>query len=70
MTYGLGCYNYSRTVTVGTVIVISQLPISKWHDYINEPTKADAILDGMTANAHRDDLKGESMRSKNASQLE
>jgi DNA replication protein DnaC len=50
-----------------SVIVVSQLPVSKWHEYINEPTVADAILDRMTANAHRVDLKGESMRRKNDS---
>lgn len=53
-----------------SVIVVSQLPVSKWHEYINEPTVADAILDRMTANAHRVDLKGESMRRKNASKSE
>ena len=26
-------------------IITSQLPVSKWYDYINEPTLADAILD-------------------------
>ena len=47
-----------------SIIVVSQLPVSKWHDYINEPTMADAILDRLTANAHRVELKGESMRRK------
>jgi DNA replication protein DnaC len=47
-----------------SVIVISQLPVSKWHEYINEHTMADAILDRLTANAHRVELKGESMRRK------
>ena len=32
---------------------------------INEPTIADAIMDRLTANAHRVELKGESMRQKN-----
>ena len=27
------------------VIVTSQLPVSKWYEYINEPTLADAIMD-------------------------
>lgn len=45
-------------------IVVSQLPISKWFDYLNEPTLADAILDRLTANAHRIDLKGNSKRIK------
>lgn len=47
-----------------SVIITSQLPVSKWYDYINEPTLADAILDRMTAKAHRIELKGESMRRK------
>lgn len=47
-----------------SVIVTSQLPVMKWYDYINEPTLADAILDRLTANANRIELKGESMRQK------
>ncbi len=47
-----------------SAIITSQLPVSKWHDYINEPTLADAILDRLTAKAHRIELKGESMRRK------
>ena len=48
-----------------SVIITSQLPVCKWYDYINEPTLADAIMDRLTANAHRVELKGESMRQKN-----
>lgn len=44
------------------VIVTSQLPVGKWYDYIKEPTLADAIMDRLTANAQRIELKGESMR--------
>lgn len=47
------------------MIVTSQLPVSKWYDYINEPTLADAIMDRLTANAVRIELKGDSMRRKN-----
>jgi DNA replication protein DnaC len=46
----------------GATIITSQLPVNKWYDYINEPTLADAILDRLTAHAHRIDLKGESLR--------
>lgn len=49
-----------------SVIVTSQLPVSKWYEYINDPTLADAIMDRMTANAQRIELKGESMRRKKA----
>lgn len=48
-----------------SVIVTSQLPISKWHEYISEPTLADAILDRLVSGAHRIELKGASMRMKN-----
>jgi DNA replication protein DnaC len=45
-------------------IVASQLPVEKWHTYINQPTMADAICDRLAANAIRIDLKGESLRKK------
>jgi DNA replication protein DnaC len=38
--------------------------VGKWHEYINEPTLADAILDRLIANNHRIELKGESLRKK------
>lgn len=47
-----------------SMIIASQLPVSKWYEYINDPTLADAIMDRLTANAHRIELKGESMRRK------
>jgi len=45
-----------------STIITSQLPISSWHDYLNDPTVADALLDRLLANAHRLELKGESLR--------
>ena len=47
-----------------SIIVTSQLPVAKWYKYINDPTLADAILDRLTANAHRIELKGESLIRK------
>jgi DNA replication protein DnaC len=47
-----------------SVIITSQLPITKWHEYIGESTIADAIMDRLAVNAHRIDLKGESLRKK------
>ncbi len=44
------------------IIVVSQLPVPQWHEYLNEPTLADAILDRLTANSHRIELQGNSMR--------
>jgi DNA replication protein DnaC len=48
----------------GATIVTSQLPVNKWHEYIKEPTLADAICDRLTANANKIELKGESLRKK------
>jgi DNA replication protein DnaC len=45
-----------------STIITAQLPVSSWHDMIGEPTIADAILDRIVHNAHRIDLKGDSMR--------
>lgn len=47
-----------------SVIISSQIPTSKWHDYIGETTIADAIMDRLAVNAHRFELKGESLRKK------
>jgi len=44
------------------IAVASQLPVAEWYNYLGEPTLADAILDRLTANAHRIELKGNSMR--------
>lgn len=49
-----------------SIIITSQLPIAKWYEYINDPTLADAIMDRLTANAQRIELKGESRRRKKA----
>ena len=51
---------YCRRAT----LIASQLPIGKWHESIAEPTLADAIMDRLLANAHRFELKGESLRKK------
>lgn len=47
-------------------LITSQLPTKNWHAYINEPTRADAILDRLVHNAYVIDLQGESMRKKRA----
>jgi len=48
----------------GSTLVASQLPIEKWFEIIGEPTIADAILDRLVHNAHKINLKGESMRKR------
>jgi DNA replication protein DnaC len=47
-----------------SIIITSQLPVYKWHEYIGDPTLADAIMDRMAVNAQRLELKGESLRKK------
>lgn len=49
-----------------STVLTSQLPVSKWHDYIGDPTVADAICDRLIHNAHRIELKGPSRRKENA----
>jgi DNA replication protein DnaC len=48
----------------GAMIITSQLPVASWYEVIGEKTVADAILDRLVHNAHRIELKGESMRRK------
>jgi DNA replication protein DnaC len=45
-----------------STIVTSQLPPAHWHDYLADPTLADAICDRLVNNAHRIVLKGPSRR--------
>lgn len=47
-----------------SLIITSQIPVSAWYDYIDEPTLADAIMDRLTAKCHRIELKGDSRRKK------
>jgi DNA replication protein DnaC len=47
-----------------SVIIASQIPTSQLYDYIGDSTIADAIMDRLAVNAHRFDLKGESLRKK------
>ena len=47
-----------------STIVTSQLPVSDWHEALGEPTIADAILDRLVHNAHRIELRGDSLRRR------
>ena len=47
-----------------STMVISQLPTEQWYVSIGDNTLADAILDRLMHNAHRLQLKGESMRKR------
>jgi len=45
-----------------STIVTSQVPVTHWHEHLNDATLADAILDRLLHNSIRFELKGESMR--------
>jgi len=42
--------------------ISTQVPMKSWFDAIGDPTIADAVLDRLIHNAHKINLKGESMR--------
>ena len=50
----------------GSLLITSQLPVDRWHDVIADPTFGDAILDRVIHNAHRLNLKGDSLRRRRA----
>jgi DNA replication protein DnaC len=56
---------YGRASTLLT----SQLPVSRWHDLVGEPTLADAILDRIVHHAQRLELKGDSLRKRQRAPL-
>lgn len=72
--FGIQSLNHDMKLTIlqiledrfacGATIITSQLPVNKWYEYIKEPTIADAICDRLTANAHKIELKGESLRPR------
>jgi DNA replication protein DnaC len=47
-----------------STLMTSQLPIKHWHEYIGEPTVADAVMDRLISQSHQLELKltGDSMR--------
>jgi len=51
---------YGRCSTV----VTSQLPVPKWHDWLGDPTLADAVLDRLVHNAYKLELRGSSRRKE------
>jgi DNA replication protein DnaC len=52
---------------LSSTVIVTQLPIDRWHDNIKEATIADAILDRLVHNAHKINLKGDSMRKLRSS---
>ena len=53
-----------------SILITSQVPVEQWHEIIGNPTLADAILDRLVHNAHRLQIKGESMRKTAAGKPE
>jgi DNA replication protein DnaC len=53
-----------------STILTSQLPVARWHEQIGDATIADGILDRLVHNAHRIELRGESMRKTKAKKPE
>ncbi len=49
-----------------STLLTSQVPTTKWHDYIGDPTVADAVCDRLLHNAHRIVLKGPSRRKEDS----
>ena len=49
---------------VRSLILTSQLPVTRWHEQIGDPTVAEGILDRLVHNARRIEMRGESMRKK------
>ena len=48
----------------GSLLITSQVPVNRWHEVIADPTLGDAILDRIVHNAHRIELKGDSLRRR------
>jgi len=53
-----------------STILTSQVPVANWHEQIGDATVADGILDRLVHNAHRLEMKGESMRKEKAVKTE
>jgi DNA replication protein DnaC len=51
-----------------STILTAQLPVARWHEQIGDPTAADGILDRLVHNAHRIEMRGDSMRKKRGTQ--
>lgn len=48
----------------GATIITSQLPVKDWHEYIGDPTIADAIMDRVLHVVHKIELDGPTMRKE------
>jgi DNA replication protein DnaC len=53
-----------------STLITSQLPVANWHEALNDPTMADAILDRVLHNAYKIELKGEESMRKIRSKID
>ncbi len=53
--------------SISSTIITTQVPVKNWIEHIGDPTLADAILDRLVHNAHKINLKGDSMRKIHSS---
>jgi len=51
-----------KRMRTGSLLITSQYPSEKWHSFFADPPIADAVLDRVVHQAHRIQMKGESMR--------
>jgi DNA replication protein DnaC len=54
---------------VRSTLLASQIPVAQWHDYLGDPTIADAIADRSLHNAHRLVLQGPSRRKRRTQEV-
>ncbi len=47
---------------VSSNIIVSQIPVDHWHQFLVDPTLADAVLDRLVHNSYKIQLKEPSMR--------
>lgn len=78
--FGLECLDTQKRLSLleiledrhgrSSTIIVSQLPVSKWHDIIGDSTIADAVCDRLVHSAHQINLKGESVRKLHSNRNE
>jgi DNA replication protein DnaC len=44
------------------------VPVARWHEQIGDPPVADGILDRLVHNAHRIEMRGDSIRKSRGKQ--
>jgi DNA replication protein DnaC len=52
-----------------STIITSQLPVKEWYNVIGEKTLSDAILNRLVHDAHRIELRGESLRRNRIAEI-